>query len=226
MSVRRDYKPASVWQNRRRLRLHGLFVLTLVVIGLFGSLLAYIHSQPPTGVVQLQPAAAGKGKEVAPAKSAAATLPPAPPAFKPKYEFYKVLPERKLLVGNEEAGQAAAKQNQLALPALELIGRSTRPGTSPPPGTAGQTTGQTGGTDKKTGRYILHAGSFHSYAEADQREASLLALGVPAHVETVTGTDGNKIYRVRVGPLPDTEMKTLRQRMRKNHIPVSVKPVN
>jgi cell division protein FtsN len=222
VSVRRDYKPDPGGQNRHRLRLHALLVLTLVMIGLFGSLLAYLHSQPPTSMAQLPPIVAGKGKEATPVKSAATTPPPTPPAFKPKYEFYKVLPERKLLIGNEDTGQTPAKQSQPALPALELIGRSTKPGTSPPSATAGQT----GGTDKQTARYILHAGSFRNYAEADQRKASLLALGVPARVETVTGTDGNKVYRVRVGPLPDTEMKALRQRIRENHINVSVKIVD
>ena len=43
MSIRRDYKPASTWQRRRQsARRHGLLVVTLVLVGLFGGLLAYI----------------------------------------------------------------------------------------------------------------------------------------------------------------------------------------
>ena len=44
MSIRRDYKPASTWQRRRQVvRRHGLLVITLVLIGLFAGLLAYIR---------------------------------------------------------------------------------------------------------------------------------------------------------------------------------------
>ena len=220
MSIRRDYKPDSTWQNHRRLRLHGLLVITLVVIGLFGSLLAYIRSKPPLGVAQTKPTAS-RQKEAAAVKPADTS--PATSAFKPKYEFYKVLPERKLIIANEEAKQHAVKQNQPLLPAAQLISRARGPTTSPQPGAAGKLPDQTAAPARKTGHYILHAGSFRNPAEADERKASLVALGVPARIETVTGTDGGKMHRVRVGPLSDAEAKTLRQHLQKNHIPISLK---
>jgi cell division protein FtsN len=218
VSVRRDYKPDSTWQNRRRLRLHGLLVITLVVIGLSGSLLAYIHGKPPPSAVQAKPPTSRQAAAAKPAD-----IPPAAvPAFKPKYEFYKVLPERQLIIANEEVEQHAGKQNQPLLPAVELIGKASRPSTSPQSGGASKLPDQTTASTRKTGRYILHAGSFRNPAEADERKATLLALGVPAHIETVTGTDGGKMHRVRVGPLPDTEAKTLRQRLQEHRIHVSL----
>ena len=71
MSIRSDYKPASAWQRRRRTaRRHGLLVMTLALIGLFGGLLAYIRSTPPT-----QAALAEQPPPQALAKSAASPAP-------------------------------------------------------------------------------------------------------------------------------------------------------
>jgi cell division protein FtsN len=218
VSSRRDYQLGSSWQNRRRLRLHGLLVLTLVVVGLFGSLLAYVRSKAAPEIVQAQPAVS-REKKVEAAKPA--EPPPAPTlAFKPKYDFYKVLPERKLVIANQSGQHPAAKPGQ-GLPPVELI---SRPMATNPPATAGKASEQKSAAEKKTGAYTLYAGSFRDRAEADQRKASLLALGVPARVETVTGADGGKKHRVRIGPVRDaTEMKTLKQRLQQNNIPVSDK---
>ncbi|MGB2973207.1 MAG: hypothetical protein WBD29_12710, partial [Candidatus Competibacter sp.] len=69
MSIRRDYKPASNWQRRRQaVRQHGLLMVTLVLIGLFGGLLAYIKKggQHPSA-----PTAAATAADPAPAATAA-----------------------------------------------------------------------------------------------------------------------------------------------------------
>ena len=71
MSIRSDYKPARAWQHRRRAaRRHGLLVVTLALIGLFGGLLAYIRSTPPP-----QAALAEQPPPQALAKSAASPAP-------------------------------------------------------------------------------------------------------------------------------------------------------
>ncbi len=220
MSVRRDYKPDSTRQGgRRRIRLHGLLVLTLVTIGLFSSLLAYIRgkvasdaaAQPPLAAVS-QPVAAARPVEPAPI--------PAAPTVQPKYDFYKVLPERKLVIATTEPPQRA-KSGQTGLPPVDLIGRSQ--GTNVP-GAAGNAAGQTRAAKNAT-HYTLHAGSFRNPAEASQRKASLAALGIPARVEIITETGGATVHRVRIGPVRDAnEMKTLRQRLQDKNIPVSVKP--
>lgn len=104
MSIRRDYKSVSPRQRRQSVRRLGILVITLILIGLFGGLLAYIKGdrfqQPPVAVapppIPITPAA--------PTPTAVQT-PPAPPVsmpepasdpFKPKYDFYTELPKRQV----------------------------------------------------------------------------------------------------------------------------------
>ena len=220
MSSRRDYKLGSSWQHRRRLRLHGLLVLTLVVVGLFGSLLAYVRSKsaPEPARAQVQPTISREHK----VEAAKLTEPPPAPTltFKPKYDFYKVLPERKLVIANQSGQHPTTKTGQ-GLPPVELISRSMA---TNPADTTNKTARQKGADEKKTAAKTLNAGSFRNRAEADQRKASLLALGVPARVETITDPDGAKKHRVSIGPVRDAaEMKILKQRLQQNNIPIGDK---
>ncbi len=102
MSIRRDYKPASTWQRRRQtVRRHGLLVATLVLIGLFGGLLAYIKGDRP------QSAATAPAATDRPTGAVAPTTPKpvvetAPAPAKPKYDFYTELPRRQIDIQREE----------------------------------------------------------------------------------------------------------------------------
>ena len=65
------------------------------------------------------------------------------------------------------------------------------------------------------GLYIVQAGSFKSYADADKRKAKMAFLGVESEIEKVTIDSGTTWYRVRVGPEKDLSklngiLKTLR----------------
>ncbi|MDS4039781.1 MAG: hypothetical protein RKP20_01210 [Candidatus Competibacter sp.] len=117
MSIQRDYKPASAWQHRRRaVRRHGLLVITLILIGLFGGLLAYIkgdrHQQAPATAAQ----------PVAPTQPTRAPAPPttpkvvapepAPAPIKPKYDFYTELPKRQVDIQQEEINPRATPPSQ------------------------------------------------------------------------------------------------------------------
>lgn len=100
MSIRRDYKPASTWQRRRQsARRHGLLVMTLVLVGLFGGLLAYIkgdrtpHPAVST-VAPSQPAPSASSPTAPQPPPAAPEIVPAP--LKPKYDFYTELPKRQI----------------------------------------------------------------------------------------------------------------------------------
>ena len=100
MSIRRDYKPASTWQRRRQsARRHGLLVMTLVLVGLFGGLLAYIkgdrtpHPAVST-VAPSQPAPSASSPAAPQPPPAAPEIVPAP--LKPKYDFYTELPKRQI----------------------------------------------------------------------------------------------------------------------------------
>ncbi len=136
MSIRSDYKPASAWQRRRRAaRRHGLLVVTLSLISLFGGLLAYIRSTPPP-----QATLAEQPPPPAPVKSAAAPAAPASAAThtaaphtaavtasaahtpvtpvapeKPKYDFYTELPRRQVDVPQEKAAPTTAPSRKLPM---------------------------------------------------------------------------------------------------------------
>ena len=65
------------------------------------------------------------------------------------------------------------------------------------------------------GEFILQAGSFKQYQEADRLKASLALLGVQAHIQKVE-VNNDTWHRVRIGPFSDTRrlhetLNTLKQ---------------
>ena len=71
---------------------------------------------------------------------------------------------------------------------------------------------------KYTGGYLLQAGSFQQFNEADSLKARLALLGVEAHIQSVE-VNNSKWHRVRIGPSSDRQaLEELRRRLRKNHI--------
>jgi cell division protein FtsN len=71
---------------------------------------------------------------------------------------------------------------------------------------------------ERPGTYVLQAGAFDSFAEADATKARLALLGVKADIQKVT-VDGRSFHRVRVGPIEDLdELNRLRTRLRQNKV--------
>src|SRR5262245_37463446 len=70
---------------------------------------------------------------------------------------------------------------------------------SVPPGTA------SGGAVEKPGAYILQAGSFRNYADADRVRALIAMQGVESKIQKVT-IDKDTWHRVRVGPITNLQM--------------------
>jgi len=114
VSIRRDYKNTATGPRRRKTaRRYGLTVITLILIGLFGGLLAYIKgdgSRPaPVAVVPVVPAPAAVIPAAPPPKPV--PTPVAEPApVKPKYDFYTELPKRQIDVQREEAAPKVTPQ--------------------------------------------------------------------------------------------------------------------
>lgn len=78
-------------------------------------------------------------------------------------------------------------------------------------------------------RYILQAGSFASFADADQLKAQLALQGLQAHIQKVTIEGKGEYHRVRLGPYQNLDdldaanrqlgklgIKTLRLRVRES----------
>ena len=71
-----------------------------------------------------------------------------------------------------------------------------------------------------TGLYVLQAGSFTEYEDADRRRATLALQGIESKIQRVT-IDDNTYHRVRIGPIDDlTELNVLRSRLREAQIDV------
>ena len=110
MNSRRDYKSVATGPRRQRARRHGLLVITLVLIGLFGGLLTYIkgdRTQPAPVVAAVAPAAPAQPAATPPPKAAVApVVEPAP--VKPKYDFYTELPKRQINIQPETVNPRSA----------------------------------------------------------------------------------------------------------------------
>jgi cell division protein FtsN len=70
------------------------------------------------------------------------------------------------------------------------------------------------------GTYVLQAGSFTEYADADRRRAQLALQGIESTIQRVTIAD-KSYHRVRIGPIDDLErLNVLRTRLRQADIDV------
>ena len=72
----------------------------------------------------------------------------------------------------------------------------------------------------RTGNYVLQAGSFNKYADADRRRAQLALQGIESRIQRVS-IDDRTYHRVRIGPTRDLEeLNMLRSRLREAQIDV------
>lgn len=70
------------------------------------------------------------------------------------------------------------------------------------------------------GTYVLQAGSFSRYEDADRRRAELALQGIESTIQRVT-IDERTYHRVRIGPISDLErLNVLRSRLRQASIDV------
>ncbi len=70
------------------------------------------------------------------------------------------------------------------------------------------------------GVYVLQAGSFSEYSDADRRRATLALQGIESRIQRVS-IDDRTYHRVRIGPMNDLdELNVLRSRLRAANIDV------
>lgn len=107
----------------------------------------------------------------------------------PRFAFYEMLPNYEVVIPEEEYEQRED-------------GRAT---TSP--------------KVREPGRYLIQAGSFSRYADADRRKAELALLGLESEIEGVTLEDDRTVYRVRSAPIEQLErLNVTLKRLRDNDI--------
>ena len=201
---RKRSKPARNQQEHKaQVRSHGLLVTTLVLIGLFASFLVYIRGQDTTRRSHAVQHTAGRRQHAAVTHQQS----------KPKYDFYQELPKRQVEVPGESPAPktAAAKPHSTAPAAKETTAPKSGSAANNPTGRAAsqQSTGAKG--------YVLQAGAFRLYSQADRVKARLALLGIEAHIDSGE-SGGSSIYRVRVGPLSDSAADKMRHRLSAKHI--------
>lgn len=151
----------------------------------------------------IRPAAPAAKSTARPAGKPTAEKAPAKPAEddRPRFEFYKLLPEMEVVVPEVDEPEVTAPS------------RPATAATPPPPKPAGNE------------RYLLQAGSFKKPEDADRLKAQLTLLGLDTNVQSVKLSGGETWYRVRVGPFNDRErLDEARRRLQSANIdPVLLK---
>ena len=132
MSIRRDYKRTTTRQRRKTtVRGHGLLVVTLILTGLFGGLLAYIkRGKPPSASTAAALPVTGPSKTpgvlVASPSQATPVTVMEPTPVKPKYDFYVELPKRQIGVQRESASPRSGLQPSL-VPTQPVVNSLRKP---------------------------------------------------------------------------------------------------
>lgn len=201
-------KPRSGQASKGRAAGNGLpgwvWGLSGLAVGLFIAFLVHLEGSRPAGRGASDPIGdlLAPREESAPADGGTGTADTTGTAADdggPRFEFYKLLPEQEVEVprrretARDEGGSGSAEA-----PA--------------PDATAGR-------QPAADGRYLLQAGSFRSYEDADRLKASLALLGVEARIQEVELPGGEIWHRVRIGPFSDRdEINRVRERLARNNV--------
>ncbi|HDP88383.1 MAG TPA: SPOR domain-containing protein [Thioalkalivibrio sp.] len=185
----RDYKHSGRKKKQQRTLPGWVWMLSGLGIGLFVALLVYLKDTPAPKTVTAAPSiSVTKGTQ----DTREVRKPDAeeiPAPPRPRFDFYTLLPELEVVVPEEEvSGQTATPRE--AKPKVITQG----------------------------GEFILQAGSFQKFEEADRLKASLALLGVQAHIQKVEVND-DTWHRVRIGPIASlAEINDIRSRLKANQI--------
>lgn len=190
-------------RSSRRRRKSGagsgfLWLLAGIAVGLGIAIVAWLGNLPAPREVS-EPTTRQQAPERAPAPA------PAPrPTPQPEPE-----------PGNSDQGRfqfydLLPRQEVLVPGRDQPAQRGGLPATPPPPGN----------------QYVLQAGSFSRYPDADRVKAQLALIGINATVQPVI-VDGVEYHRVRIGPISDPgELDRLRSRLRQEKIDAVVMRVS
>lgn len=129
---------------------------------------------------------------------------PEPVHQPPQFDFYTILPQKEVVVPDYEIKTRARE---------ELIGKVNKPLVPATQDMASQAKGA---------QYMVQAGSFREFQEADKLRAKLALMGIESRVEKAKV--GNTVWhRVKMGPYAQmTSVSAIRTRLRQNGIDVIV----
>ncbi len=122
----------------------------------------------------------------------------------PHFDFYNILSHQPSVAATASGTPASAPAPAPAPaspPAPEHTPSATAPDDAPATPAPAETAAPTPPQEHAT--YILQSGSFHTEAEADQRRAQILMLGLAVTIQPVVVDGQPTWYRVIAGPFPD-----------------------
>lgn len=220
----RDYKPTPPRKPKPPAPL-GSWVsfVTGLGLGLVVALAVYFWNARPSA----SPASAPAVAEVAPPEVEAPRMVDSPTAEteiaeaaepadleppKPKFDFYKILPEMEVPVQDwekdDEAADMADKQDAVADKDATRTDQDAKPGAKPDKPAAAP----------ERGAYVLQIGSYKAFEEADQAKARLAMQGITANIQRVVINGQDVWFRVHVGPLSDpNQMRAMRLKLQQSN---------
>ena len=206
----KDYKPAGPRAPKPPAPL-GSWVsfVTGLGLGLVVALAVYMWNAKLAPPTLAPPEAAGLDAKVeAPrvneppsGETAEANLEPP----RPKFDFYKILPEMEVPVQDWEKEE---KEQQRATVESNDKAAST---------TSKEKPVATPAALAERGAYVLQIGSYKQYEEADQAKARLAMQGIGATIQRVVINGQDVWFRVHVGPLSDAnDMRAMRLKLQEH----------
>jgi len=191
MPAGKDYKGRSSMSKKQAMPGY-MWLLAGLAIGLFFAFLVYLDKQPEEKISFTEAVTQELDKVKAQRNNSQKKKPEKPSGKKePEFSFYTILPELEVLISDSEIKSEKKTVN--------AGGSSIKPETT-------------------KAKYILQAGSFRSYDDANTLKASLALLGVESSIQSVN-IKNESWHRVRIGPF--SQSKTLheaRNTLQKNNI--------
>jgi cell division protein FtsN len=116
-----------------------------------------------------------------------------------QFDFYKVLPEKEVVIPNAELSAMAKAEQQQAAAANNA--------------SASAPAANATGTASSEGGYVLQVGSYPNAEGAEAMKAKLALQGFTAHVQAIT-LDGKTWNRVQIGPFATaTQLQDVQKRL-------------
>jgi cell division protein FtsN len=133
----------------------------------------------------------------APLATSEPPIAPEPERPKPTFDFYKILPEKEVVIPAAEPAVTAVAVAKRA--AAALAGAAAPPATTPADGTTPAAPDPVVAPPPPSGTYVLQAGAFRGAEDAEALKARIALTGEVARVETAQ-INGTTVFRVRMGP--------------------------
>ncbi len=138
---------------------------------------------------------------------------PAATEEEPRFSFYKMLPNYEVVIPEEEYPDRRTSGSSHSSSSSSPVGEP------PPPPTAASKPQPTTPKVEEPGNYIIQAGSFSTFGDADRRKAELALLGLPAQIVDVKLGSGKTVYRVQSNTITSSSrLNDVLARLRENRI--------